>query len=189
MNLFSQTLMTIVNGEIQQMFSQERISRDDYYERIYTKTAAMFVLATEAAATLGGANEASLDASREYGRGVGMAYQIVDDVLDFVSSPEHIGKPVGSDLRQGLITLPAIYYFEAYPNGPDVQALLSKQTENRDVISEIIAAIRRSDAIAKAMQEAREFATYAQLALEKLPDSVYVTVLSELGNYIVNRNL
>jgi geranylgeranyl pyrophosphate synthase len=100
-----------------------------------------------------------------------------------------MGKPAGNDLSQGLITLPAIYYFEAHPDDLDVQAFPSKQTENRDAVSEIVAAIRRSDAIAKAMQKGREFSARGQLALEKLPDSVYVTALSNLASYIVNRNL
>ena len=188
MNLFAKTLMAIVNGEIKQMFSPQRISRDDYYKRIYAKTAALFVLSTEAAATLGGADEASLDAVRRYGRGVGMAYQIVDDVLDFVGSPDQMGKPVGSDLRQGLITLPAICYIEASPNDSDVQVFLSKQAENRDVVSRIVTAMRKSNAVPQAIQAAREFATCAKLALEKLPDSVYTVALSALADYIVDRN-
>ena len=187
MSLFGQTLMAIVNGEIKQMLSSRRVSRDDYYERIYAKTAALFVLATKAAAILGDACEVYLDAIRAYSQGIGMAYQIVDDVLDFIGDPKLMGKPAGNDLRLGLITLPAIYYVETHQD-PDVQMFLDEQTNNHDVIPRLVAAIRESDAISQAMQEAREFAACAQLALDKLPDSVYTATLHTLADYIVNRN-
>jgi geranylgeranyl pyrophosphate synthase len=188
MTLFSQTLMTIVNGEIEQMFSSKPVSRDNYYERIYAKTAAMFVLATEAAATLGGADEVKLDAVRTYGRNIGMAYQIVDDVLDLSGDPKQMGKPAGNDLHQGVITLPTIHYIETHPQDLDVQRFLDGQIDKRDIISRLVAAIRQSDAIHQTMQEARELATCAQLALEKLPDSAYTATLHALADHIVNRN-
>jgi geranylgeranyl pyrophosphate synthase len=188
MTLFAQTLMAIINGEIGQMFSPRRISRDDYYQRIYAKTAALFVLATEAAAVLGNANAARLAAAREYGRSVGMAFQIVDDVLDFVGGPAEMGKLTGSDPRQGLITLPTICYLEAHPDDPDVQMLLGQQSENRAIAPRLVTAIRESDAIHQTMQTACEFAARAQLALEMLPDSIYTAALYALADYIVDRN-
>ncbi len=188
-NLFAKTLRIVVNGEIKQKFSQGCVDRDDYYERIYAKTAAMFVLSTRAAAMLGGADEASLEASSEFGRQVGMAFQVVDDVLDFVGSPELIGKPAGSDLRQGLFTLPAIYYLEAHPDDPNMNALLNDSATSPDVIARAVAAVRESDAIAQALQEARELVARGQLALAKLPDSPRVATLSALADYIVNRDL
>jgi geranylgeranyl pyrophosphate synthase len=189
MNLFAETLRVIVNGEIRQKFSQGCVERDDYYERIYAKTAAMFVLCTRAAAMLGGADEASLEASGEFGRQVGLAFQIVDDVLDFVGSPGLMGKPAGSDLRQGLFTLPAIYYFEAHPDDPDMHALLNGRARDPDVIPRVVAAVRESDAISKALREARELAARGQLALARLPDSPHVATLSALADYIVHRDL
>jgi geranylgeranyl pyrophosphate synthase len=186
MELFAQTLMTIVDGEIGQIFSPQRISRDDYYQRIYAKTAALFILAAEAAAVLGDADPDSLAAAREYGRNVGLAFQIVDDILDFIGSPDQMGKPIGCDLRQGLVTLPTIYYLEAHPNDPDLSALLDKSTHNHDaVIPRVVEGVRESGAIEKAMQEARELVTQAQRALERLPASAYVMALSSLARYIV----
>jgi geranylgeranyl pyrophosphate synthase len=188
MTLFAQTLMTIVNGEIGQMFSPQHISHDEYYRRIYAKTAALFVLAAEAAAILAGADDASLAATREYGRSLGMAFQIVDDVLDFVGDPAKMGKPAGSDLRQGLITLPAICYIDAHHENPDVQMLLSQEYESCTVIPRLVMDVRESDAIPQARRRAREFATHAQLALEMLPDSVYTAALYALADYIVTRS-
>lgn len=188
-DMFAQTLMVIVNGEIKQKFSKGQVDRDSYYERIYAKTAAMFVLSTKAAAILGGANEASVGALGEFGRQVGMAFQIVDDVLDFVGTPDQIGKPVGSDLRQGLFTLPAIYYVEAHPDDRDMNALLSGNAGDRDIIPRVVAAVRASGAVDRTLQEARTFASRAQLALARLPDSVHVATLSAISHFIVDRKL
>ncbi|MCP4539663.1 MAG: polyprenyl synthetase family protein [Chloroflexi bacterium] len=189
MELFAQTLMTIVDGEIGQMFSPQRVSRDDYVRRIYAKTAALFVLTTEAAAVLGNADASGLLAACEYGRNVGLAFQIVDDVLDFCGSPDQMGKPIGCDLRQGLFTLPAIYYIQAHPDDPDMKALLNGGNVDRDATSRVIAAVRRSGAVDKAMQDAREFAAQAQFALQTFPDSCHVEALSLVSQYIVNRDL
>jgi geranylgeranyl pyrophosphate synthase len=188
-DLFAKTLMTVVNGEIMQRFSgRGRISRDDYYERIYAKTAAMFVLATEAAATLGKADQTNLEALSKFGRQAGLAFQIVDDALDFIGAPDQIGKPVGSDLRQGLFTLPAIYYAEAHPDDPDVRALLGGDIRDPDTIPRVVAAVRASGAVDESLREARAFAARGQLALERLPSSPYAAALSAVSPYIVDRN-
>lgn len=188
-NLFANTLRVIVNGEVKQKFSQGSVDLDDYYERIYAKTAAMFVLSTRAAALLGRANETSLEAVSAFGRQVGMAFQIVDDVLDFVGRPDHVGKPVGNDLRQGLFTLPAIYYVQAHPHDPDMNALLNGSAGDGDVVMRVVAAVCTSGAITAALREAHEHVARAQLVLEKLPDSPFVAALSALSHYIVNRSL
>jgi len=188
--LFSQTLMIVVNGEIKERFSGKGcISRDDYYERIYAKTAAMFVLATEAAATLGEADQASLEALSEFGRQVGMAFQIADDALDFIGTPDQTGKPVGNDLRQGLFTLPAIYYAEAHPDDADMKALLNGNAGDPGTISRVIEAVRTSSAVNEALREARAFVARGQHVLERLPPSPYVAALSAVSQYIVARNL
>ncbi len=190
MDLFAKTLMIIVNAKIKQKFSRGPVSREEYYERIYAKTGAMFVLSTEAATVLGGTDKSNLKALREFGRNVGMAYQIMDDALNFCGDPDQIDKPVGGDLRQGLFTLPAIYYVQAYPDDPDIKALLNGNVENRNVIiPRVVAAVCGSGAVTEAMQEAREFVARAQLALEKLPDSTCVAALSALSQYIVDRDL
>jgi heptaprenyl diphosphate synthase len=179
--------MVIVNGEIRQNAAVASVSRKLYYERIYAKTAALFVLSAEAAALLGHAGRADLETIREFGRAVGMAFQIVDDILDFVGVPGQVGKPIGSDLRRGLFTLPAIYYVEAHPQDPDVQVLLQDNAQDQCLVSRVVAALRESDAIGQALQEAHQFAMRGQHALGKLPDSEYVAALSALSQFIVKR--
>ncbi len=186
---FSRTLMVIVNGEIGQKFSQGLVSRRDYYARIYAKTAALFRLSTESAGMLGDADGADLAALGQYGRSVGMAFQIVDDVFDFVGSPDRIGKPVGGDLRQGLFTLPAIYYVRDHPDDPDVEALLDGGGGDQAIVSRVVTAVGASSAIDGALGEARRFVAKAQRALGGLPDSDYRDALWAVSEYVVEREV
>jgi geranylgeranyl pyrophosphate synthase len=187
MDLFARTLMVIVNGEISQNAAKGYLGRNRYYERIYAKTAALFVLSAEAAALLGCAAQVSLEAIREFGRAVGMAFQIVDDILDFVGAPDQVGKPLGNDLRQGLFTLPAICYVEDHPQDPDVRALLNGTAQDRNLIPRVVAAVRESDAIDRSLEEAREFVAQGKSAVKQLPDSEYLAALSALAQFIVER--
>jgi len=189
MELFAQTLMVILNGEIAQRASKWQIDRKEYERRIYAKTAALFVLTTHAAAVIGAANAASTRAVIEFGRSAGMAFQIVDDVLDIVGDASMMGKLTGSDLRQGLFTLPVIYYAEAYPDDPDLNMLLKDRDGNHPAIQRVIASIRRSTAVEKSLQEARNYIASAQQAIEPLRNSVYADALFALADSVVERKL
>ncbi len=111
---FAETLMVICNGEIHQMFSGRGTvpTFQEYERRIYAKTASLIALSAEAGAILAHADEESIAALRTYGEQLGLAFQIVDDVLDFIADERVLGKPVGSDLRQGLVTLPVLLFLE-----------------------------------------------------------------------------
>ena len=99
------------------------------------------------------------------------------------------GKPVGSDLRQGLFTLPAIYYAEAHPDDADMKALLNGNARDPGTISRVVAAVRTSGAMDETLREARVFVAQGQLALERLPPSPYAAALSAVAHYIADRNL
>ena len=190
MDVFAQTLMALVNGEIRQMFiSRGRASRDDYYRRIYAKTASMFALATEAGAVLGSAGEPAIAAMRDYGKEVGMAFQIVDDILDYVGEEGHVGKPVGNDLRQGLITLPALYFHEAHPHDPHMAAILDGQSGDPAQVAVVVNSIRLSGAVDQAMAEARQYIARAQAALAAMPACPEREALGALADYVVRRDL
>ena len=107
--LFSQTLGIIARGEVKQALSAFRLDQtfEQYIERVAAKTAALFMLATESGSMLGGAPETSVHILHDYGYNLGIAFQIVDDILDFVGNAKEVGKPVGADLAQGTVTLPA----------------------------------------------------------------------------------
>lgn len=189
MRLFAETLATIVNGEITQMFpNREVASREVYYERIYAKTASMFELATSAAAVLSSADEQVVLAVRRFGYEIGMAFQIVDDVLDFTGEQATVGKPVANDLRQGLITLPTINYIEAYPDDPEVEVILSGNHYDDHRLARLANTIRKSGAIEEAMNEARDFVSSGLGALALLRSTTERQALEDLAKYIIRRH-
>lgn len=190
MHLFAETLATIVNGEITQLFSARGVaSRENYFERIYAKTASMFELATTAAAHLSPVDEGVAGEIRNFGYEIGMAFQIVDDILDFTGEQTKVGKPVASDLRQGLFTLPALHYLELNPEDPDMQYLMEGHYSNNVRMEKLIQSIRESGAIDLAMQEAREFVSRGMDVLAEMPDCPERRALESLSTYIVHRDI
>ena len=188
MRLFAEALTAIVHGEITQMFSIGLASRDDYYKRIYSKTASLFEVAAAAAATLSPVNVEVVMAMRRFGKKIGMAFQIVDDILDFTGEQATIGKPAGSDLRQGLITLPALYYLEVNPDDPDIISIKSGYQSEDERIDRLVRSIRESGAIQQAMEEARRYVDFALTILVKQPAGEGRQALEDLANYIVHRH-
>lgn len=189
MRLFAETLAVIVNGEITQMFSSQGLaSREDYYQRIYAKTASMFELAATAAAELSPVSESVLSAMQRFGYEIGMAFQIVDDILDFTGEQERVGKPVANDLRHGLITLPALYYYEAHPDDERMEAVINTGINDKE-IEELISDIRQSSAVKQALVEARNFAERGVAELEILPNNQARSAVIEVAYYIVDREL
>ncbi len=189
MRLFAETLAIIVNGEISQLFDGPGLAdREAYYQRIYAKTASMFVLATESPALLSHAPEPDTLALRAYGHDLGIAYQIVDDILDFTGDQARLGKPVGSDLRHGLITMPTLFYLENHPHDADLQALLAGETPSPGAMDALIRRIRDSEAIALAAADARRLARQAAAHLDAFPDSPQRRALQAVAEYIVARD-
>lgn len=190
MKLFANTLGIIVNGEIAQMFSSHCISDIDlYYKRIYSKTASLFETSTTAAAIISEANPSHKEYLRQFGYELGIAFQIIDDVLDFTSNEEKLGKPVGGDLSLGLITLPAILYFEQNQNDS-----LTKEFFQHDcnppvsVLEKLIRNIRNSPAIKKSLEKANSHIEFCLKALHNLPDGIERDALEELACFVTQRN-
>lgn len=191
MRIFSQTLMTIVEGELRQLYAlgDWEQPKDAYYQRIHGKTAALFAAATEAAAVLGQASEDEIVRMRDYGHNVGMAFQVMDDILDFVGDASTVGKPVGSDLRQGTITLPVFHHLQLHPDAVRAIHNSEKKSANGEALAQLVADIARSPAIEATRQEAREFIVAAKACLEPWPHSVYRQALFDLADYVVDRRL
>jgi geranylgeranyl pyrophosphate synthase len=191
MHIFARTLMAICDGEIRQDFGGAHWppNREAYYRHIDSKTASLFVACTEAGAILSGAPEEEVTALRDFGHNLGRAFQIADDILDFTADQSKLGKPVGSDLRQGTLTLPVFYYIEQRANGKQVEEILQLGDENSTEMNRLIDAIRQSPAIEASQAEARQFVKQAQDALTVLPDNLYCRTLLELAAYVVERKI
>jgi geranylgeranyl pyrophosphate synthase len=190
MELFAQTLMTIVNGEINQLFRTPRGDvRQDYFERIYAKTASLFELATTGSALLCESDPGIVEKMRAFGYNIGVAFQIVDDVLDFTGDQRRVGKPLASDLRQGLITLPTLCYLESTPNERQLYGLLDEQRLEEADLDRLIESIRSSDAIDQALKEAESFAAMGEELLEDMPATPEREALADLARYVVRRTL
>ena len=210
--LFAETLRIICDGELQQLFStgQWRQPVDTYYKRIFAKTASLFAAATRSAAILADAPADMEQALYDYGYHLGMAFQIVDDILDFTGDEAVLGKPVGSDLRQGIITLPFFYYLQTHPSPDALLAELEKYKQNGnhgnaggapisaalpategrpDPMAGVIASVRTSEAIQQAAAEARDFAAKAKADLLTLPDGECRQAMDELADFVVARQL
>ncbi len=189
MDMFAEALTTIVGGEINQHFVSKGLSnREDYYNRIYAKTASMFELAAGAAALLSPHDETVREQARTFGYQIGMAFQIMDDILDFTGAQARVGKPVGSDLRNGLITLPAIYYHEDHPDDPDLISVIHRNGHKPEQLDRLIERIRASGSVEKAHAEARRFLQRGLHALSRLPDGPAQAQLAEITGYIVDRD-
>jgi geranylgeranyl pyrophosphate synthase len=190
MKLFSETLAVIVNGELTQMFSARGvIDRNNYYNRIYAKTASLFEMSSLAATMLATEDGTMRESMKAFGYEVGMAFQIVDDVLDFTGEQAAVGKPIGSDLLNGLVTLPAIYYAEAHPEDEDILSLPGGGWKDTERVQRIVDNIRRNTAVEKAMDEARQAVSRALGALEDAPASSEKVALEDLAKFIVNRKV
>jgi geranylgeranyl pyrophosphate synthase len=188
MNLFSETIMVICSGELGQLFGRpwREQTRQDYDQRIYAKTASLFAAATEAAAILADAPEPEVRALCDYGHQLGMAFQIVDDVLDFVGSSKEMGKPIGSDMRQGIVTLPTLYYLRQHPDDELLAQALDGHTDD-GIVEAAIARIRQAGAVEAAMRDARAHVQQAQAALADLPANGYRQAMLDLAEFVVRR--
>ena len=190
MKLYAETLAVIVNGEWTQLFTARGLtSRENYYKRIYAKTASLIEMTTRAAAMISPVDDSVVESMRVYGYNLGMAFQIVDDVLDFTGDQAEVGKPVGSDLLQGLVTLPAIYYSEAHPDDPDVICLTSGSYSEHERMERLVLAVRKSSGVNKSLDEAQGFIQKALKPLAGMPDGVERQALEDLANYTVTRKI
>jgi len=186
--LFSKTLTVIVNGEITQLLgSRCKADRESYWQRIYAKTASLFETSACSAALVSESNDEMIEAMRQYGQKIGIAFQIIDDILDFTGEQVVIGKPVGSDLRQGIVTLPAIMYAESHPAEPLSLALVEGRCLDDDQISHLVECIRQSDAIQRSYQEAVAYVECGLEGLRLAPAGQERFALEDLANYIISR--
>jgi len=185
---FADTLRVMANGELTQDMSAYEYSPDvqRYLDRIYGKTASLFATATEGGAIVSGAPEEFVAPMRSFGEQLGMAFQIVDDILDFSATSEELGKPAGSDLLSGTVTLPTLLYMDRYPDDNPVKRAFDG-VRRRSNLARAVDEIRDSDIIEESMRTAERFATGAREALGAIPAGEPRTTLEGLVEYVLSR--
>jgi geranylgeranyl pyrophosphate synthase len=185
---FSDTLVIIVDGELREIFKTASIfSRDDYNRRIYSKTASLFAVSTEAGAMLSAAPDEHVQLLREYGYNLGMAFQIIDDILDFTGKEGEVGKTVGNDLRQNVVTLPLIYWHEANPSDERVERILQRDAEREELLTAVVSEVSASSAIDASLNEACNYIVKAQQLLDALPNHPVKPLMRDLADFVVQR--
>lgn len=187
--LFAETLKIIAWGEISQALNayNVQLKRDEYFDRMAKKTAALFVLSTESGAVLSGAPEESTQLLNNYGYNLGLAFQVVDDILDFMGTEKELGKPAGADLLQGTVTLPAIMIRDRYPKDETIKNLF-KDKEDQTVVKTVIDMVKNTPEItSECYRIAVEYCAKACRAVEKFPDNSARKALLELADYVVRR--
>jgi geranylgeranyl pyrophosphate synthase len=175
-SIFASVLGDICDGQLREMLDGHNVmqSRDEYLMRIFGKTASLFAGAAEMGAVIGGANDLEIHQMRAYGSDLGMAFQIIDDVLDLREQSDVIGKPSGNDLRQGVITLPTMCYMEGLPVHSEqfqlVERVVSGEEVDDTVVDQLVADIRRSGALETATTLAEEYIVSARDRLVMVGD-------------------
>jgi heptaprenyl diphosphate synthase component II len=188
--LFARTLLQMATGELDQDVSAYDASRDvrDYLRRIGGKTASLFATACEGGAIISGASEQLVQALREYGHNLGMAFQIVDDVLDFTGDEKKMGKPVGGDLMQGTLTLPSLLLMESSPRDNPVRRLFQVKRGAKQRLEIAVRAVLESGAIGRSLEVATIYADQARAAIGALPADETTQTLADLVEYVLSRD-
>lgn len=191
LDILTSVTRKMTEGEILQLtlLGEANISEAQYFDVLKRKTAYLFSASCEIGSILGGASEKQQTALRDYGLYLGTAFQLIDDLLDFTSNEEALGKAAGADLLGGKVTLPLIYLRDTEPSAREmVETVLREGKYGTVKPQDLLDAIERSGALEQARTRANEYAESACTALEILPDSDYCESLRALPTYILNRD-
>ncbi len=191
LDILTRVTRKMTEGELLQLtlLSDANVTEAQYFDVLKRKTAYLFSASCEIGAILGDADENQQAALRDYGLSLGTAFQLIDDVLDFTSNEEALGKAAGADLLGGKVTLPLIYLRNAEPETREmIQTVLREESYSTVRQQDLLEAISRTGALDQARAKANEFAEDARSALEQLPDSDYTDSLRALPTYILDRD-
>ena len=190
LNILADTTNEVAAGEVLQLMNinDPKVSEDSYYQVIERKTAILFAAATQLGAVLYGASVQVEKGLRQYGLQLGIAFQLIDDALDYAANAEDMGKNVGDDLAEGKPTLPLIYAL-TQSNDSD-QALIRKAIEQGGLedLEQVLSVVKSTNAIEYTYQAAEKAVKRAIDALTPLPNSKFKTALVELAKLSLSRN-
>jgi all-trans-nonaprenyl-diphosphate synthase len=184
--LLSQVIMDLAEGEIQQGLNRfdTSLTLEAYIDKSYFKTASLMANSAQAAGVLSDVPEALAGQLYDYGRHLGLAFQVVDDILDFTSSDEVLGKPACSDLKSGNLTAPVLYAMEEHPF---LTTLIEREFSEADDFDQAIDLVHSSKGIGRSRDLASSHARQAAACLEHLPPSSARQALQDLTSYVLRR--
>ena len=191
LDILANASATIAEGEVLQLTAAQDLATDEavYLQVIRGKTAALFAAATESGGVIAGAEEGEIKALRDYGDALGIAFQIVDDMLDYGGSDAVIGKNTGDDFRERKLTLPLIK--AVAKANPEERAfwvrVIEKGNQNDDDLAHAMVILQRHDAISACRRDALDWIERAKSALHNLPVHPLRSILSDLADYVVSR--
>jgi len=186
---FAETIMELASGELIEYFNAFNPEQelDRYYDRIFRKTASLFRTASETGAVLSAASEGQVQALSSYGHNIGMAFQVVDDLLDVLGDEAELGKPVGNDLRQGVLTLPSIMLMQRYPEDNPIPKLFQEPAFNGE-LERTLDMMRNSSIVPDCFAIIRNYCDEANRALQTLPASASRDSLESMAAYVRERS-
>ena len=184
--LLSEVIMDLATGEIQQVLNRfdSAISLETYLNKSYYKTASLIANSSKAAGLLSNVTSEVADGLYNYGRNLGLAFQIVDDILDFTSSTDTLGKPSGSDLKSGNLTAPVLYALEEKAH---LEVLIERQFAQEEDLEQAMLLVHESQGIRRARDLAAYHAKVAVDCIESLPSSDSRQALVDLSEYVLSR--
>lgn len=176
-------------GEIQQLASAFVLKQteEDYYDRIYKKTGYFIAESCRLGALTMGAPAEVVEALAEYGHGLGMGFQVVDDILDYTASTESLGKPIGSDLRAGILTLPVLHALTHSPRAESLGRIIERRQVSDEDAREAVAIIRETGSLEYTLQRAQAFIDRAKAALNRLPEGAARNNLAAVADFVLDR--
>jgi octaprenyl-diphosphate synthase len=191
LDILTRVTRKMTEGELLQLTTLGRsdISEQQYLDIIERKTAFLFSACCEVGAILGGASELEQKALADYGMNLGMAFQLTDDLLDFTSTDDALGKGAGVDLLGGKVTLPLIYLIASEGTASEmVQTVMTEASYDGIPRRELLEAVERVGAIDRARARGHEYAAIARTALDDLPDSEFCESLKAIPTYVLDRD-
>jgi octaprenyl-diphosphate synthase len=182
----------MVEGELIQLerIGKIEITEADCMEIVDRKTAGLFSVCAKLGAVMGGADTAVEERLGEYAWNLGMAFQLIDDLLDFTSREKTLGKPVGNDLREGKITLPMVYTLEqaSLEERRQIELILREQNYDAVPFSQVRAMLSKYGAIGRVQERAQQFTDKARQIIAEFPDSPYQSALASIADLITARD-
>jgi len=187
--ILSQTTSLLAQGEILEIVKSNSLdlTEEEYLEIITGKTAVLMAAACRLGAVLAGADKEKEKALETYGHNLGLAFQIIDDVLDYIGSEKEFGKPIGHDLKEGKVTLPLIYALNqaSFQEKEKMKELFDRRRE--DDIAALIAFVKEKQGDDLAIKKAYSFIEKAKCALEVFPDDSQKQILMEIADFVIKR--